>query len=83
VGFSRVKPLERFVLYKVLCISFAVIYAGHNGDSCVYAGMLKERHIHLEKPVDWGCTPDQNLLSLSTIVFLSVSHYPYYEIPNF
>jgi hypothetical protein len=59
------------------------MYAGHNGDNCIYTGLLKERHIHLEKHVDLGCTTDQTLLGLSAIVFLSVGHYPYYESPNF
>jgi hypothetical protein len=59
------------------------VYAGTNGDKCVYVGTLKDRCAHLEKHANLGHTIDHTLLGLTTVVFLLVGHYPCYESPNF
>jgi hypothetical protein len=56
VGFNRAKPHERVAPYVVFHIVLEVMYVGHSGDRCIYVGFLKERHVHLKKNVDLGCT---------------------------
>jgi hypothetical protein len=51
VGFSRAKPQERVELYGVCHTILEVVYVDFNGYRHVYVGLLKERHIHLEKYV--------------------------------
>jgi hypothetical protein len=58
---------------------FIVVYASHNGDSHVYAGVHKDMHVRLENHVDLGHTTYRTFLGLSADVFLSVDHYPYYR----
>jgi hypothetical protein len=51
VGFSRAKPQERVELYGVYHTILDVVYVDFNGYRHVYAGLLKERHIHLKNYV--------------------------------
>jgi len=54
VGFSRAKPQERVEPYRLFRTILEAVYMGFSGDKCVYAALLKERHVHLEKCVKSG-----------------------------
>jgi hypothetical protein len=49
----------------------------------MYMWVLRDSHVHLEKHAVLGRTIDQTLPGLSTVVFLSVGHYPCYGSPDF
>jgi hypothetical protein len=51
VGFHRAKPQERVESYGVCHTILEVVYVDFNGYRRVYVGLLKKRHIHLEKYV--------------------------------
>jgi hypothetical protein len=54
VGFNRAKPQESVELYRVFHIVLEVMYVGLSGDRHIYASLIKERYIHLEKCARFG-----------------------------
>ena len=71
------------MLYRAFRTVFAVMYMGHIGDNRVYVGVLKGRRVSLQKHAYLGCTIDHTFRILSTLVFISAGHYPYYGSPDF
>jgi hypothetical protein len=45
---------RRVTSYRVFRTVLKCMYVGFNGDKCVYAGLLKEMHVHLQKRESLG-----------------------------